>query len=112
MKTTTIDLENFKPLNNHILLKRDPSGGKIGLIHIPETQYHDSKWCTVISKGPGKLVNGKRIPIDVEVGDRVIVLAFDGEKIDETNDGSLIVVTEDLIVAKLSKDEVTAGIDV
>ena len=78
---------NVRPLHDRILLRRleEKEVVKGGII-IPDTAKEKPQEAEVIAVGPGKLdENGKRMPIDVKKGDRVLVGKYSGSdiKIDE-----------------------------
>lgn len=79
-----LDLDKIQPTQDYVIFKRDGTGGKtLGGIIIPETQYHNSFFGEVLSVGPGKLLsNGKRSPMSVKKGDRIIISQHDNDLID------------------------------
>jgi chaperonin GroES len=73
---------NIRPLNDRVLVvgveeKEKTSGGII----IPETAKEKPQEGKVIAVGPGKWDdNGKRIPLDVKKGDRVLFGKYAGNE--------------------------------
>jgi co-chaperonin GroES (HSP10) len=101
------DLNTVKIVGNRALIRRDPTGGRVGLILLPETKNTDEKACTVLAVGPGKWLPklGKYEPPEVQVGDRVVVLQYEGEKLGQQLDGGeLEIIDCSLIEAILPKD--------
>jgi chaperonin GroES len=95
---------NVRPLHDRILLRRleEKEVVKGGII-IPDTAKEKPQEAEVIAVGPGKLDdNGKRMPIDVKKGDRVLVGKYSGSdiKIDEQE---YLIVREDEILGVLEK---------
>jgi chaperonin GroES len=95
---------NVRPLHDRILLRRleEKEVVKGGII-IPDTAKEKPQEAEVIAVGPGKLDdNGKRMPIDVKKGDRVLVGKYSGSdiKIDEQD---YLIVREDEILGVLEK---------
>ncbi len=95
---------NVRPLHDRILLRRleEKEVVKGGII-IPDTAKEKPQEAEVIAVGPGKLdENGKRMPIDVKKGDRVLVGKYSGSdiKIDEQE---YLIVREDEILGVLEK---------
>ena len=66
----------IRPLNDRILVVRVEEEKKTaGGIIIPDTAKEKPQEGKVVAAGPGKLgENGKRIPLDVKKGDRVLFL--------------------------------------
>ena len=71
-----------------------------GLV-IPETAKEKPQQGEVVSVGPGRLDdNGKRIPIDVSVGDRILYAKYTGTEIKLDGDEYIVLNDKD-ILAKL-----------
>ena len=71
---------NVRPLHDRVLLRRleEKEVVKGGII-IPDTAKEKPQEAEVIAVGPGKLDdNGKRMPIDVKKGDRVLIGKYSG----------------------------------
>jgi chaperonin GroES len=70
-------------------------------IVIPDTAKEKPQQGTIIAVGPGRLDdNGKRIAMDVSVGDRVLYAKYTGQEIKIDRD-ELIVLSEKDILAKV-----------
>jgi chaperonin GroES len=70
-------------------------------IVIPDTAKEKPQQGTIIAVGPGRLDdNGKRIQMDVSVGDRVLYAKYTGQEIKIDRD-ELIVLSEKDILAKV-----------
>jgi len=96
-------------------VKLDPLGDRVvvkpstkeevtkGGIVIPDTAKEKPQEGTVLAVGPGKMTeDGKRIPLDVKVGDVVIYAKYGGTEIKE-GDEELIILRESDILAKKKK---------
>ena len=72
-----------KPLHDRVLLKRvEPEEKVKGGIIIPDTAKEKPMEGKVIAVGAGKLDDdGKRIPLEVKVGDRVLFGKYAGTEI-------------------------------
>ena len=73
----------FKPLNETVIVALDATEGKTpGGILLPEStlQQMTAKSGTIVAHGPGARspVTGERVPLSVEVGDRVIFGQYAG----------------------------------
>jgi chaperonin GroES len=70
-------------------------------IVIPDTAKEKPQQGKVLAAGPGKLDdNGKRIPMDVQVGDRVLYAKYTGQEVKIDGD-ELIVISEKDVLAKV-----------
>jgi chaperonin GroES len=77
----------IKPLGDRVLVKRTEKAEEIrGGIIIPDTAKEKPQEAKVVAVGDGKIDdNGKRIPMNVKAGDRVLIGKYSGQdiKIDE-----------------------------
>ncbi len=71
------------PLHDRIVLKRQEAEGKTaGGIVLPDTAKDKPQKGTVVSVGDGHLTkDGKRHPLTLKVGDRVIFSSYAGDEI-------------------------------
>ncbi|HKB08443.1 MAG TPA: co-chaperone GroES [Candidatus Polarisedimenticolia bacterium] len=92
-----------KPLHDRVLVKRvEPEEKVKGGIIIPDTAKEKPLEGKVVAVGSGRLdENGKRIPLEVKVGDRVLVGKYAGTeiKIDEVEH---VIVREDEVLGVIS----------
>ncbi|MBW1697989.1 MAG: co-chaperone GroES [Deltaproteobacteria bacterium] len=74
---------NIRPLNDRVLVLRVEEEQKSpGGIIIPDTAKEKPQEGKVVAVGPGKLGDdGKRIPMEVKVGDRVLFSKYAGTDI-------------------------------
>jgi chaperonin GroES len=72
-----------RPLNDRVLVIRlDKENRSKGGIIIPDTAKEKPQKGRVVAVGPGKRTeDGKRIPLDVKVGDHVIFSKYAGTEI-------------------------------
>jgi chaperonin GroES len=88
-----------RPLRDRILLHRiEELETQIGGIVIPDTAKEKPQHASVIAVGSGRVTDeGKTIPVDVNVGDQVVVGKYAGTEI--TLDGKeYLIVREDEIL--------------
>jgi chaperonin GroES len=92
-----------KPLHDRILLKRVEEKETVkGGIIIPDTAKEKPQEGTVIAVGTGKLdESGKRIPLDVKVGDKVLFGKYSGNEI-KIDDVEHVILREDDILGIIS----------
>ncbi|MEK7348655.1 MAG: co-chaperone GroES, partial [Candidatus Eisenbacteria bacterium] len=70
---------NVKPLSDRILVRRlEDTEVKRGGIIIPDTAKEKPQQGEVIAVGPGRFEDGKRVPLDVKKGDKVLMGKYSG----------------------------------
>ncbi|MFH1742216.1 MAG: co-chaperone GroES [bacterium] len=90
----------IKPLADRILVKRleqeeQKSGG--GII-IPDTAKEKPQEAKIVEVGPGKLDDsGKRIPLEVKKGDRVLISKYGGTEVKIDGEEHLILREDDVL---------------
>lgn len=91
------------PLHDRILIKRIEEKETVkGGIIIPDTAKEKPQEGEVVAVGAGKLHEGKRMPLDVQVGDRVLFGKYSGNEI-KINEQEYLILREDDVLAKLGK---------
>ena len=92
-----------KPLQDRILVKRVEEKETVkGGIIIPDTAKEKPQEGTVIAVGAGKLdENGKRVPLEVKVGDKVLFGKYAGNEI-KIDDVEHVILREDDILGIIS----------
>jgi chaperonin GroES len=94
----------LQPLGDRVLVKpiEKEEKTKSG-IYLPDTAKEKPQEGEVIAVGPGKMTDdGKRIPMDLKVGDRVIYAKYGGTEI-KIDDEEMMILRESDILAKKSK---------
>ena len=94
----------LQPLADRVLVKpiEKEEKTKSG-IYLPDTAKEKPQEGEVMAVGPGKVTDdGKRIPMDLKVGDRVIYAKYGGTEI-KVDDEEMIILRESDILAKKSK---------
>jgi len=89
-----------RPLHDRVFLRRieEKEEAKGGII-IPDTAKEKPMEGEVISVGPGKMTKeGKRSPMDVKVGDRVLFGKYAGTEI-KIDDKEYVIMREEEILA-------------
>jgi len=93
-------MTNYKPLNDHILVKpiRSDEVSKAGII-LPDTVDKEKpEKGEVVAVGAGKLLdNGQRAPIAVKIGDKVIFKKYAPDELPGEED--LMIIKEEDILA-------------
>ena len=95
------------PLGDRILVKqvRQEEVRASGLV-IPDTAREKPQMGSVLAVGPGRLDdNGKRVPMDVSVSDRVLYAKYTGQEVPRgvlgAEDEEFLILRESDILAKL-----------
>ena len=89
-----------KPLYDRVLVRRlDPNKDEIkGGIIIPDTAKEKPMEGKIVAVGGGKLDRaGKRIPLEVKVGDRVLIRKYSGQEV-KIEDVEHLILKEDEIL--------------
>ena len=94
----------IKPLGDRVLVKRiEPTEEVRGGIIIPDTAKEKPQEAEVVAVGDGKLDdNGKRLPMNVKAGDKVLIGKYSGQDI-KINDEEHTILREDEILAIVEK---------
>ncbi|MEA2563802.1 MAG: chaperonin GroES [Acidobacteriota bacterium] len=91
---------NIRPLHDRVLVKRIELQEQVrGGIIIPDTAKEKPQEAEVVAIGPGKLTDdGKRTPLEVQPGDRVLMGKYSGSEI-KIDDTDYVICREDEILA-------------
>ena len=95
----------LEPLEDRVVVRpieeetqRTPTG-----IIIPDTAKEKPQEGEVIAVGPGRFEEGKRVPMDVSVGDRVIYSKYGGTEVKVEGDDYLILSARDIFAIAKTK---------
>ena len=93
---------NVAPLHDRVLVRRleEKEIAKGGII-IPDTAKEKPHEGEVMAVGAGKIEKGKRVLLDVKVGDRILFGKYTGNDI-TIDDQEYLILREDEILAKIS----------
>lgn len=88
----------LKPLGDRVIIrmieiKETSKGG----ILLPSTAQEKSSVAEVVAVGTGKCVDGKIIPLDLKVGDKVIFSKYSGTEVKYEGDEYLILKQDDIL---------------
>ena len=95
---------SLRPLHDRVIVKRlDQETKTASGIVIPESAAEKPDQGEVIAAGPGKRdANGKRIELDLKVGDRVLFGKYAGQSI-KVDGNELLVLREEDVVAIVNR---------
>ncbi|MBM4441880.1 MAG: co-chaperone GroES [Candidatus Rokubacteria bacterium] len=91
--------QKIRPLHDRILVERLEEGEvKKGGIIIPDTAKEKPQEGKVIAAGNGKVTeDGKKIPLDVKAGDRILFGKYSGSEVKIEDKEYLILREEDVL---------------
>ena len=94
---------NITPLHDRVLVRRleEKEIAKGGII-IPDTAKEKPQEGEVMAVGAGKMEKGRRVPLDVKVGDRILFGKYTGSDI-KIDDQEYLILREEEILAKVSR---------
>ena len=95
----TLTLKKLKPLSDRVMVKPlEKEQEKKGGIIIPDTAKEKPQEGEVIAAGPGKRdEQGKIIPMDVKVGDKILYGKYSGTEIKIEDEEYLIMHQDDIL---------------
>ncbi len=89
---------NLKPLGDHLIVKQLESEEKTASgIVIPESAQEKPTQGKVIAVGSGRYEEGKRIPLEVKAGDKVIYSQYGGTNVKIDGEDLLIMSERDVL---------------
>ena len=90
---------HFRPLHDRVLVRRiDAEQKTAGGIIIPDTAKEKPQQGEIIAAGPGaRNEQGQLVPLDVEVGDRVLFGKWSGTEVKIDGEELLIMKESDLL---------------
>ena len=93
---------NITPLHDRVLVRRleEKESVKGGII-IPDTAKEKPQEGEVMGVGAGKIEKGKRVPLDVKAGDRILFGKYTGNDI-MIDDQEYLILREEEILANVS----------
>ncbi len=89
----------LRPLGSHVIVRRLEEDEKTpGGIIIPDTAKDKPQRGEVIAVGKGRVLkNGKRLPLEVMVGDKVLFGKYAGEEVEIHGEKYLIMEEDDIL---------------
>jgi chaperonin GroES len=100
---TTKTKVEFKPLGNRVVVEPAEEDEQMtsGGIYLPDTAKEKPQEGIVVAVGPGKLTDdGNRVPMEVQVGDRVVYSKYSGTEYKEAETEYLVVREDDILFKK------------
>lgn len=100
---------NVTPLHNRVLVRRleGQETAKGGIV-IPDSAKEKPQEGEVIAIGAGKIEKGRRVPLDVVVGDRILFGKYTGNDI-KIDGQEYLILNEEEVLVKLGRTAKAAG---
>ncbi|MEL7570869.1 MAG: co-chaperone GroES [Eubacteriaceae bacterium] len=88
----------LKPLSDRVILKvkEKEEKTKSGIV-LPDSAKEKPQEAVVVAVGSGEIIDGKKVPLDLVVGDRVIYSKYSGMEIKVDDEEYLIVKQNDIL---------------
>ena len=88
----------IRPLHDRVIVKRtgEIEKTKAGII-IPDTAKEKPQEGKIVAAGPGRLEEGKVIPLDVKAGDKILFGKYSGVEIKLNGEEHLILREDDIL---------------
>ena len=89
---------NIKPLGDRVVIKSIESQEttKSGIV-LPGTAKEKPMQGEVLAVGSGELVEGKKVPLELKVGDKVIYSKYAGTEVTVNNEEYMILREDDIL---------------
>ena len=89
---------DIRPLHDRIVVKRiEEEESKIGGLFIPDSAKEKPQQGEVVAVGPGRFDEGKRVPMEVKVGDKILYGKYSGTEVTIDNEPVLILRESDIL---------------
>ena len=89
---------SLKPLEDRIVVQpSEEEETTVSGIVIPDTAKEKPQEGKVVAVGPGRFEDGKRIPLDVAVGDKVIYSKYGGTEVKVAGEEYLVLSARDVL---------------
>jgi len=95
---TTATKVAIKPLEDRIVVQANDAESTTasGLV-IPDTAKEKPQEGTVLAVGPGRYEDGNRVPLDVQVGDKVLYSKYGGTEVKYAGEEYLVLSARDVL---------------
>ena len=98
MATKSETAAKVSPLADRVVIKAlEESEQMRGGLYIPDTAKEKPQQGQIIAVGPGRFDEGKRVPMEVKVGDKVLYGKYSGTEVTVDNEQLLILRESDVL---------------
>ena len=90
--------EKVNPLSDRVVVRAlEETEQMRGGLYIPDTAKEKPQQGEIIAVGPGKFEDGKRVPMEVKTGDKVLYGKYSGTEVTIDNNQYLILRESDVL---------------
>jgi chaperonin GroES len=98
MAAKTASAQKVAPLADRVVVKAlEETEQMRGGLYIPDTAKEKPQQGEVIAVGPGRTEDGKRVPMEVKAGDKVLYGKYSGTEVTIDNEQLLILRETDIL---------------
>jgi chaperonin GroES len=98
MATKSAAATKLSPLADRVVVKPlEETETMRGGLYIPDTAKEKPQQGEVVAVGPGRIEEGKRVPLEVKVGDRVLYGKYSGTEVNIDGEQYLILRESDVL---------------
>jgi chaperonin GroES len=98
MAAKTASAQKVAPLADRVVVKAlEETETMRGGLYIPDTAKEKPQQCEVIAAGPGRTEDGKRVPMEVKAGDKVLYGKYSGTEVTIDGEQYLILRESDIL---------------
>ena len=98
MATKSAASTKVSPLADRVVVKAlEETEQMRGGLYIPDTAKEKPQQGEIVTVGPGRFDEGKRVPMDVKVGDKVLYAKYAGTEFKVDDEEYLIVSQKDIL---------------
>src|SRR5437763_7949719 len=98
MATKTSSSVKVAPLADRVVIKElEETENMRGGLYIPDTAKEKPQQGEIVAVGPGRFDEGKRVPMDVKVGDKVLYGKYSGTEVTIDGEQYLILRESDVL---------------
>ena len=98
MATATASATKLRPLGDRVVIRPTPREEmtRTGIV-LPDTAKEKPQEGEIIAVGPGRFEEGKRVPMELKVGDRVLYGKYSGTEVTLDDEQYLILRESDVL---------------
>jgi chaperonin GroES len=94
----------LEPLEDRVVVKAEEGEETtVSGIVIPDTAKEKPQQGEVVAAGPGRFEDGKRVPMDVKVGDKILYSKYGGTEVKVEGEEYLVLSSRDILAVVKKK---------
>jgi chaperonin GroES len=88
----------LEPLEDRVVVKpEEEEETTVSGIVIPDTAKEKPQQGQIVAAGPGRFEDGKRVPMDVKVGDKILYSKYGGTEVKVEGEEYLVLSSRDIL---------------